>query len=152
MFRFSLGISTFQSKWIVSFLIWLGILGSKIKKSEFRSLITFDKGGEWRPLQPPETDSDGNQYDGCSSGEYGCYLQLHSTVSNALVGHQNILSLKQAPGLLMAHGNVGHFLDHKVVPNLYLSRDGGYQWTETLKGVYNFVVADHGGIIMAVNK
>ena len=36
-------------------------------------------------------------------------------------------------------------------PDLYISRDGGVTWHETLAGSYGVNVLDHGGIIVAVN-
>lgn len=36
-------------------------------------------------------------------------------------------------------------------PDLYISRDGGILWHETLSGSYGVNVLDHGGIIVAVS-
>ena len=36
-------------------------------------------------------------------------------------------------------------------PDLYISRDGGVTWHETLSGSYGVNVLDHGGIIVAVD-
>ena len=44
--------------------------GSHVKKLEFRSVITFDKGGKWMPLQSPEVDSDGMFFYKTSSQSY----------------------------------------------------------------------------------
>lgn len=34
--------------------------------------------------------------------------------------------------------------------NVYVSRDGGIKWEETLKGSHYYVFGDHGGLIVAV--
>ena len=36
-------------------------------------------------------------------------------------------------------------------PDLYISRDGGVSWHETLAGSYGVNVLDHGGVIVAAN-
>ena len=44
-------------------------------------------------------------------------------------------------------GNVGQELLRD--PNLYISRDGGNNWEETLADSWGVSVADHGGLIVA---
>ena len=36
-------------------------------------------------------------------------------------------------------------------PDLYISRDGGVRWHQTLSGSYGVNVLDHGGIIVSVD-
>ena len=69
--------------------------GKLSSHQEVRSLITFDKGGQWRPLQPPELDSEGNEYEHCDA-DHGCYLQIHNSISNALDGFQKLSALHNA--------------------------------------------------------
>ena len=45
-------------------------------------------------------------------------------------------------------GTLGQTLSDN--PDLYISRDGGISWHETLSGSYGANVLDHGGIIVAV--
>eukprot|EP01134_Creolimax_fragrantissima_P001023 CFRG1023T1 len=112
---------------------------------EFRTVITFDKGGEWKPIVAPQVDASGNDV-GCDE----CYLQLHNFVSEATMGLQPIFSLENAAGLVIAHGTIGRFLSNTANTNLFLSRDGGYTWSMILEGKYSFAVADHGGLILAI--
>ena len=51
--------------------------------------------------------------------------------------------------MLMCAGTLGDTLSSN--PDLYISRDGGVTWHETLSGSYGANVLDHGGIIVAVN-
>ena len=44
-------------------------------------------------------------------------------------------------------GNAGQQLTDN--PNLYISRDGGVTWEETLAGSWGVNVADHGGLMVA---
>ena len=36
-------------------------------------------------------------------------------------------------------------------PDLYISRDGGVSWEQTLSGSFGVNVLDHGGVVVAVN-
>ena len=36
-------------------------------------------------------------------------------------------------------------------PDLYISRDGGVSWTQTLTGSYGVTVVDHGGLLVAAD-
>ena len=51
--------------------------------------------------------------------------------------------------MLMCAGTLGDTLSSN--PDLYISRDGGVTWHETLSGSYGANVLDYGGIIVAVN-
>lgn len=58
-------------------------------------------------------------------------------------------STDKAIGLIIATGNVGHSLSRqKGQVNTYLSRDGGRQWTELMKGSHIYEIGDHGGILL----
>eukprot|EP00124_Ichthyophonus_hoferi_P002213 Ihof_evm2s142 gene=Ihof_evmTU2s142 len=111
---------------------------------EFRTVISFDKGGEWKPLRAPERDWNGTKWK-CSD----CYLQLHNFVSEETTHLiQPIFSQEAAVGLVIAHGSVGRYLEVSNT-SLFVSRDGGYRWKAALPGTWSFAVADRGGIIMA---
>lgn len=53
-----------------------------------------------------------------------------------------------APGIILAHGNTGSTLN-AASPDLYISRDGGVNWSMTLQGSWGVTVADHGGLLVA---
>lgn len=57
------------------------------------------------------------------------------------------LSQDSAPGIILAHGSIGSTLS--VNPDLYVSRDGGVTWEQTLVGSWGVTVADHGGLMVA---
>ena len=59
-----------------------------------------------------------------------------------------VYSLDSAPGIIMAHGTIGGQLSAN--PDLYISRDGGNTWSETLEGSWGVVVVDQGGLMVAV--
>ncbi|KAF7456639.1 putative sortilin [Cryptosporidium felis] len=123
---------------------------AKLGKMEepIRTVITFDKGGEWNYLKAPRVDSRGNRID-CEETD-GCYLHLHG-VSN----YQSLApfySVENAVGIILGTGNVGSYLsfDHEDV-NTYMSRDGGHTWQEVHKGAFIYELGDFGGLIVMAN-
>jgi Sortilin, neurotensin receptor 3, len=60
-----------------------------------------------------------------------------------------IYSSEEAVGVIVSTGNTGLFLTSKDEEvNTYLSRDGGHNWYEILKGSHTYEIGDHGGIIV----
>ena len=111
-----------------------------------KTVISFDKGGIWKPIQAPLKDSKGKKIY-CPNDE--CTLHLHS-VSDMTYGP--VYSTPNSIGLLMSTGNVGYQLaDRADEINTYLSRDGGLTWFEVAKGSHIYEIGDHGGIIVLAN-
>ena len=63
---------------------------------------------------------------------------------------ETILSVPSAPGILLATGTVGTSLHGKT--SVYLSTNAGITWYQVLKGNYLYVMADHGGVMVAVEN
>lgn len=120
----------------------------KTKKEALRfqkTVITFDKGGEWRGIEPPERDSEGKRI----ICEDSCFLHLHSVTSS----FSSVYSTENAIGIIMGTGNVGKYLSYKEDElNTYLSRDGGLNWIEVKKGEYIYEMGDHGAIILMADS
>jgi hypothetical protein len=113
------------------------------ERSYIKSVITFDKGGEWKTLTPPEKDSEGKRVV-CSDEE--CSLHLHLLTYERFAP---AYSAESAVGLLLGTGNVGYSLSHSADEiNTYLSRDGGLTWFEVRKGSNIYEIGDHGGLIV----
>ena len=110
-----------------------------------KTVITFDKGGEWKRVEAPERDSAGKRI----VCEDECYLNLHSVTSI----YSPAYSSENAVGLVIGTGNVGKFLSYKEDElNTYLSRDGGLTWTEIKTGEYIYEFGDHGAIILMADS
>ena len=60
-----------------------------------------------------------------------------------------ILFQDSAPGIIIAHGSIGRTV--ATNPDLYISRDGGVSWAQTLTGSYGVTVVDHGGLLVAAD-
>ncbi|KAL5019680.1 hypothetical protein ScPMuIL_002572 [Solemya velum] len=118
--------------------------------SNQRSMITYDRGGDWDLLTGPTIDSNGVTTN-CSRRE-NCSLHLNQEFSHLYPGSRAvpILSKSSAPGLIMATGSLGNSIKHEA--DVFLSSDGGFTWHEVLKDDYYYRFGDHGGLIVAVRK
>ncbi|KAI8432323.1 hypothetical protein MSG28_004739 [Choristoneura fumiferana] len=112
------------------------------------SLITFDHGVNWSPINPPTEDENGKPLN-CHI-ENSCSLHLCQKFSQLypVTRSASIMSSKSAPGIIMATGVMGKSL--KGIPGVYLSRDAGLTWKRILKDYYFFNYGDHGGVLVAV--
>ncbi|KAF6211596.1 hypothetical protein GE061_012109 [Apolygus lucorum] len=122
--------------------------GKNISPEHLTSVITFDWGGEWKPLQPPKYDMYGSPID-CDL-EKNCSLHVTQKFSYLYPVTRNvpILTSPSAPGIIIATGTVGASL--KGHAGVYVSRDAGLTWNHVLRENYLFNMGDHGGIFTAV--
>eukprot|EP00045_Choanoeca_perplexa_P015468 m.195284 g.195284 ORF g.195284 m.195284 type:complete len:1099 (-) comp17001_c0_seq1:878-4174(-) len=110
-----------------------------------QTVITFDKGAQWRPIEKPLDDS-------CSSTRpEDCRLQLHLDYSSYYlnVRHETVVSSKAAPGYILAVGNTGASLSRAI--NTYISNDGGLSWRKAFSGDKHINILDHGGVLVAAH-
>ncbi|KAI5646183.1 sortilin, neurotensin receptor 3, domain-containing protein [Phthorimaea operculella] len=123
------------------------------------SLITFNHGVTWSPINPPTEDENGKPLNchienSCSLHLCQKFSQLYPVTSQpGVVTNKNersasIMSSKSAPGIIMATGVMGKSL--KGIPGVYMSRDAGLTWKRILKDYYFFNYGDHGGVLVAV--
>ncbi|TNN01446.1 hypothetical protein fugu_010828 [Takifugu bimaculatus] len=127
------------------------LVNGSVSEDNMRSVITFDKGGTWELLLPPDADSLGGSVT-CQPSK-GCSLHLAqrwSQLFNIQLRRMPILSKDSAPGLIMATGSVGRNLANK--PNVYVSSSAGARWREALAGPHFYTWGDHGGILMAISQ
>lgn len=112
------------------------------------SVITFDSGATWRPIQPPAVDVEG-QSTSCLPSR-GCSLHLSQKFSQLYPESRSvsILSSESAPGVIIATGVLGNNL--KGHYGVYISVDAGLTWRQILRELYFFNMGDHGGVISAV--
>ncbi|XP_067863642.1 sortilin [Heptranchias perlo] len=112
-----------------------------------QSVITFDRGGEWTPLRKPEN----SDCDSTAKNKDECSLHIHASysISQKLNVPMPPLSEPNAVGLIIAHGSVGDAIS-VMIPDVYVSDDGGYSWFKALKGPHYYTILDSGGLIVAV--
>lgn len=107
--------------------------------------ITFDKGRSWAPIPPPEgLDAVCRLADGCS---------LHLAGREG-PGASPVYSVANAPGLILASGNLGTELieDDPSLLVLWFSRDAGVSWEKVDTGNWLYEFGDHGAIMVAVER
>ena len=98
---------------------------AQIRPDDLVSLITFDQGGRWTPVQGPDTDNEGFPYPDC---DHGCSLHVTQQLSKRYPSTRSVpvMSSKAAVGLVMATGNIGQELSQKS--DVFLSADSGLSW------------------------
>ncbi|XP_032235720.1 sortilin [Nematostella vectensis] len=113
------------------------------------TVITFDRGGEWKPIPLDQNKlCKGIKF----NKDQSCSLHIHYrfSLSRGVPGMvQGPLSESNAPGIIIAHANPGAALMAANI-GIWVSRNGGYDWKQALKGPHYYSIADHGKLIVAV--
>uniref|UniRef100_A0A673CT32 Sortilin n=1 Tax=Sphaeramia orbicularis TaxID=375764 RepID=A0A673CT32_9TELE len=115
--------------------------------SSVQSVVSFDQGGEWVPLQKPAN----SKCDATAKDPDKCNLHIHGAYSITTRLNVPMLPLSEpnAVGLILAHGSVGDSIS-VMKPDVYVSDDGGYTWIKALKGPHHYAILDSGGLLVAV--
>ncbi|XP_029911706.1 sortilin 1b [Myripristis murdjan] len=115
--------------------------------SSVQSVVSFDQGGEWVPLQKPAN----SKCDATAKDPDECSLHIHAAYSTAMKLNIPMLPLSEpnAVGLILAHGSVGDAIS-VMRPDVYVSDDGGYTWLKALIGPHHYAILDSGGLLVAV--
>ena len=119
--------------------------GGAREKPRLRTKITFDKGGKWQTLKPPLTTDKGRDFPCRQDDDPTCSLHLHGVTDS----WGPFYSSKNAIGLVMATGNVGHHLSSKEDEvHTFFSRDAGLSWSMVRQGSHIYEYGDHGAVIL----
>lgn len=111
------------------------------------SVVTFNRGAEWKRLSKPEGVE-------CAKGVDPslCGLQITSTFAlgnfYSPVRGSAPLSSETARGVLLVHGHTSSTID-TADPDVYLSTDGGYRWKRVLNGPHHYQIAHFGALLVA---
>ena len=118
-----------------------GLVGQR----HFRTVITYDKGGEWGYIEAPDYDNKQQPLNcklpDCSLQIIMQYGQLHPYLRA-----EGVLSSPSAPGLVMATGQTGSLF------GVFLSNTGGATWSKILDKQYFYNFGDHGGVMVTAIK
>lgn len=108
------------------------------------SMITYNRGATWQPLPRPIGAM-------CKDEKKPCHLQIHGTYSITRgVSASPPLSSKSAPGIVLVHGHVADALQ-TTQPDVYVTSNGGYNWTKALDGPHMYQIADSGALLVAIS-
>ncbi|KAF8894237.1 vacuolar protein sorting/targeting protein 10 [Gymnopilus junonius] len=113
-----------------------------------KTLITFDDGSSWSPLQPPSEDVDGNGISCDPSDSNTCALHLHSVTTPHNFGR---IFSSPAPGFVMGVGSIGETLESYEDCDTFLSIDAGVSWTMVRRGAHKYEFGDLGSVLVVVD-
>eukprot|EP01122_Echinamoeba_exundans_P014443 TRINITY_DN6543_c0_g1_i1.p1 TRINITY_DN6543_c0_g1~~TRINITY_DN6543_c0_g1_i1.p1 ORF type:complete len:779 (-),score=188.84 TRINITY_DN6543_c0_g1_i1:34-2166(-) len=120
-----------------------------VNEDDIDTVISFNKGATWELLQPPKKRWSGESSD-CDVKK-GCSLHLHGFNSGGMFTW--FYSVPNAPGLMLATGNIGdELLTEREEVNTYVSRDAGVTWFEVAPGPWVPEFGDSGSIMVIANS
>ena len=114
-----------------------------------RTFITHNKGGKWELIKAPETFPNGKRT--------GCYLEDNCSLHLEIYSHMGelspVYSTEKAVGLVLGTGNMGERLtENNQKKSLYMSRDGGLNWSIIRGGTHIYDIGDHGALVVIAPK
>uniref|UniRef100_A0A8C6TQ47 Sortilin related VPS10 domain containing receptor 1 n=1 Tax=Neogobius melanostomus TaxID=47308 RepID=A0A8C6TQ47_9GOBI len=121
-------------------------LSNKIVENQVKTYITYNKGRDWRLLQAPTTDLQGNKV---YCEQPYCSLHLHLHVSENPYTSGNIVSKDSAPGIIIASGVIGPELTSTNV-SIFITSDAGNTWREVFQEEYSVFFLNQGGSLVAI--
>uniref|UniRef100_A0A3B5ANI5 VPS10 domain-containing receptor SorCS1-like n=1 Tax=Stegastes partitus TaxID=144197 RepID=A0A3B5ANI5_9TELE len=121
-------------------------LSNKVVENQVKTYITYNKGRDWRLLQAPTTDLQGNKV---YCEQPYCSLHLHLHVSENPYTSGNIVSKDSAPGIIIASGVVGPELTNTNV-SVFITSDAGNTWREVFQEEYSVFFLNQGGSLVAI--
>ncbi|KAM4598998.1 VPS10 domain-containing receptor SorCS1-like [Fundulus diaphanus] len=121
-------------------------LSNKVVENQVKTYITYNKGRDWRLLQAPTTDLQGNKV---YCEQPYCSLHLHLHVSENPYASGNIVSKDTAPGVIIASGVVGPELS-SVNVSIFITTDAGNTWREVFQEEYSVFFLNQGGSLVAI--
>nr|XP_057942775.1 VPS10 domain-containing receptor SorCS3-like [Doryrhamphus excisus] len=124
------------------------LIANKRQDNQVKTFITYNKGRDWRLLQAPTTDLDGNEIH-CILPFCSLHLQLQTSENPYLSGA--ISTKSSAPGIIVATGNIGAELSYNNV-GMYMSSDAGNSWRQIFEEEHNVWFLDKGGALVAVKQ
>ncbi|XP_036413192.1 VPS10 domain-containing receptor SorCS1 [Colossoma macropomum] len=121
-------------------------LANKKIEEQVKTYITYNKGRDWRLLQAPSSDLQGNSIH-CILPYCSLHLHLHVSANPYTSG--NIASKESAPGIIVASGSIGAELTTSNV-SMFITSDAGNTWRQIFDEEYSVLYLDQGGALVAI--
>jgi len=118
------------------------------EQKKIRSVITYDDGSTWKPLEAPDTNINGDSWDCSKDHPPACSLHVHSVTVPHNYGQ---VFSSTAPGFVMAVGSVGAYLLPYEDCDTFLSTDAGLTWRVVQEGAHKYEFGDQGSILVMVD-
>ncbi|XP_066514332.1 VPS10 domain-containing receptor SorCS3 [Hoplias malabaricus] len=124
------------------------LIANRKVENQVKTYITYNKGRDWRLLQAPSSDLEGNEIY-CVLPFCSLHLQLQMSENPYLSG--SITSKNSVPGVIVATGNIGSELSYSNV-GMFVSSDAGNNWRQIFDEEHNVWFLDKGGALLAVKQ
>uniref|UniRef100_A0A8B9L9C8 Sortilin related VPS10 domain containing receptor 3 n=1 Tax=Astyanax mexicanus TaxID=7994 RepID=A0A8B9L9C8_ASTMX len=124
------------------------LIANRKVENQVKTYITYNKGRDWRLLQAPSTDLEGNPIY-CVLPFCSLHLQLQMSENPYLSG--SITTKSSVPGVIVATGNIGSELSYNNV-GMFISSDAGNTWRQIFDEEHNVWFLDKGGALLAVKQ
>ncbi|KAL7852588.1 hypothetical protein SRHO_G00183730 [Serrasalmus rhombeus] len=124
------------------------LIANRKVENQVKTYITYNKGRDWRLLQAPSTDLEGNEIY-CVLPFCSLHLQLQMSENPYLSG--SITTKSPVPGVIVATGNIGSELSYNNV-GMFISSDAGNSWRQIFDEEHNVWFLDKGGALLAVKQ
>ncbi|XP_032419731.1 VPS10 domain-containing receptor SorCS3 [Xiphophorus hellerii] len=124
------------------------LIANKKQDNQVKTYITYNKGRDWRLLQAPTADLEGNNIH-CILPSCSLHLQLQLSENPYVSG--TISTKSSAPGIIVATGNIGAELSYNNV-GMFVSSDAGNNWRPIFEEEHNIWFLDKGGALVAVKQ
>ena len=113
------------------------------------TVISYNNGGLWNKLMPPEYDENGKKVD-CF--DPNCIFKLSLYIQdNSIIGWSPITASKHVPGVIIAQGTLIKVSnDIHVSLYGYVSTNGGQSWKQGLTGRHIYKLLDHGALFASI--
>ncbi|RXK41140.1 signal sequence binding protein [Tremella mesenterica] len=112
---------------------------------KIKSVITYDDGSRWRPIEAPETNINGDDWSCDRTNTTACALHVHSVTVPHNYGR---VFSSTAPGFVMAVGSVGEYLLPYEDCDTFLSTDAGLTWRVIQEGAHKYEFGDQGSVLV----
>ena len=113
------------------------------------TVISYNNGGLWKRLIPPDYDAKGNRINCYASN---CIFRLSLYVKDRnIVGWSPITASRHVPGVIIAQGTIVR-ASRDITVSLcgYISLDGGRNWKQGLLGRHVYRLLDHGALFASI--
>ncbi|XP_047659454.1 VPS10 domain-containing receptor SorCS3 [Tachysurus fulvidraco] len=124
------------------------LIANRKVENQVKTYITYNKGREWRLLQAPTTDLEGNEIY-CVQPFCSLHLQLQMSENPYVSG--SITTKNSVPGVIIAIGNMGSELSYNNV-GMFISSDAGNTWRQIFDEEHNVWFLDKAGALVAVKQ
>ncbi|KAI5090031.1 VPS10 domain-containing receptor SorCS3 [Silurus meridionalis] len=124
------------------------LIANRKVENQVKTYITYNKGRDWRLLQAPTTDLEGNEIY-CVQPFCSLHLQLQMSENPYVSG--SITTKNSVPGVILAIGNMGSELSYNNV-GMFISSDAGNTWRQVFDEEHNVWFLDKAGALLAVKQ